>query len=90
MIDPNQAPSQTPTPEPAADEERSMPAEELARKGAIILALLAAAGALLVAFNAISDAIRTWLEPRWVPVWQALFALAVAGLALWVVHRLTQ
>lgn len=70
-------------PEPV-DETR-----EMARKGAVVLALLVAAGSLLVAFFAVTSAIQTWLEPRWVPIWRAAFAFLVAGLAFWVLKRLT-
>lgn len=81
-----------PTPDAApADEEgsESMAASELAQKGGIVVSLLVAVVALFVAFQAVTDVIQTWLEPRWVPVWRALFALGVAALAVYVVRRLT-
>lgn len=73
-----------PEPPETVDETR-----ELARKGAVVLALLVAAGALLVAFQAVTSVINTWLQDRWVPVWRAVFALLVVGLAVWVLKRLT-
>lgn len=81
----------TPTVENAPTEhpEEDAQLSELARKGGIVLALIVAALSLFVALTAVSDAIRVWLEPRWVPIWRAIFALAVAGVALWTVRRLS-
>lgn len=66
-----------------------MASSELAQKGGIVVALLVAVVALFVAFQAVTDVIQTWLAPRWVPVWRALFALGVAAVAIYVVRRLT-
>lgn len=66
-----------------------MASSELAVKGGIVVALLVAVVALFVAFQAVTDVIQTWLAPRWVPVWRALFALGVAAVAIYVVRRLT-
>jgi len=62
---------------------------EMTRKGGIVLTLLVAAGSILVAFQAVTSAINTWLTDRWVPVWRAIFAIGVAALAFWVLKRLT-
>lgn len=89
-MDEMQTAAETQDAEPATTEASSMSAEELARRGAIVAALVVSVIALFVAFQAVTDVIQTWLTPRWVPVWRALFALGVAGAAMWVVHRLTR
>lgn len=68
---------------PAAD------TSELVRKGLLALTLVVLGASVLLAYVAINDIIVTWLEDRWVPVWRAAFALGVAGMALWVLARLT-
>lgn len=74
----------------AAGRDQGTDAGELAQKGGIVLALIVGAVAVFVAFQAVTDAISTWLEPRWVPIWRALFAVAVAAIALYVVRQLTR
>jgi len=61
-----------------------------ARRAGIVLALIVLAVAVFQVFTAVTDVIQTWLEPRWVPVWRAIFALSVASLAVLVVLRLAR
>jgi protein-S-isoprenylcysteine O-methyltransferase Ste14 len=73
---------------PIEDADEATGSKELALKGGIVVALLVAGVSVFVAFRAVTDAISTWLQPRWVPIWRAVFALVVAALALSVVLRL--
>lgn len=75
--------------DPGARKKRRSPGE-LAQKGGIVVALIVTIVAVFVAFQAVTDAISTWLQPRWVPIWRAVFALGVAGLALYVIRQLTR
>lgn len=85
-----EATAETPAPSTETpDDAEGTSAAELAQKGGIVVALLVAVVALFVAFQAVTDVIQTWLEPRWVPVWRAVFALGVVALAVDVVRRLT-
>lgn len=62
----------------------------LVRKGALAVALIVLTVALFFSFFSISAAIRTWFQDRWVPVARSVFGVAVAGLAIFVVVRLTR
>lgn len=62
----------------------------LAQRGGIVVALVVLLVAIFYAFAAIDDVIGLWLADRWVPVWRAVFAIGVAGLAVWVIVRLTR
>lgn len=62
----------------------------LVRKGALAVALIVLTVALFFSFFSISAAIRTWFQDRWVPVARSVFGVAVAGLAILVVLRLTR
>lgn len=62
----------------------------LVRKGALAVALIVLTVALFFSFFSISAAIRTWFQDRWVPVARSAFGVAVAGLAIFVVVRLTR
>lgn len=86
--EPTPPPEEASTASPPPDEGTD--AGELAQKGGIVLALIVMAVAVFVAFQAVTDAISTWLEPRWVPIWRALFAVAVAVVAIYVVRQLTR
>lgn len=76
--------------EPQAAEASGWSPNELARKGGIGVALLVLVVSLFYLFAAVGDVIRIWLEPRWVPVWETVFALAVAALSVHVILRLTR
>lgn len=70
---------------------RHVPAEasDLVRKGLLALTLVVLGVSVMLLYLAINDIIVVWLQDRWVPVWRAAFALAVAALALAVLMRLT-
>lgn len=81
-------PSTLPTAQ--TDSSGKWEADAIARKGGILVALLVLLVSVFYVFAAVDDIIRAWLTYRWVPVWRAIFALAVAGLAVYVVTRLTR
>lgn len=90
VTDDTQAGETSETSTPEAEATSSWDADGLARKGGILVALLVLLVSVFYVFAAVDDIIRVWLTARWVPVWRALFALAVAGLAVYVVTRLTR
>jgi len=61
-----------------------------ARRGLVLLALVVLGAGLLMLFSAVNDVIVTWLDAKWVPVWRAIFAVAVTGLAVGVLMRVTR
>lgn len=66
------------------------PTAKTVRVGLVVLALLALAVSLFTVYASALEAIRTWLEWRWVALARAVFALVVGALAVWVLQRITK
>jgi hypothetical protein len=82
-------PAQAWAPAPARASWTANP-KETVRRVALILALVFLAISLVVAYVSANSIVELWFEHQWVPVARLVLALGIAGLALWVVLRLTQ
>ena len=59
------------------------------RIGIIVITLAALAVSVAIVYTSTLTAIQTWLEHRWVPIANGVFAIAVGVLCVWVLKRLT-
>ena len=86
-------------PAPAAANAPAMPPpqwkvqtdpKEAVRRFGLVLALVFLAISLAVAYYSANSILSIWFEYQYTPIVRLVMALGVAGLALWVVMRLTQ
>jgi len=63
---------------------------DLVRRAGLGIALTFLAIALAVAYYSANSILAIWFEYQWTPIVRLALALAVAGLALWVILRMTQ
>lgn len=75
---------------PAADRVHDDEWRLLVRKAGLTVSMVVLVVAIFYSFFSITGAIQTWFQDRWVPVAQSVFGIAVAGLAVFVVTRLTR
>ena len=73
-------------PEPVSPTQAREQLDRWFRSGLFGILLLLVLVGTVRSYFALEYAIVTWFEPRWVPVVQAAFGLAVVALAAWLIR----